>query len=264
MPIVVNQNFITTPSSDSTTLVSDILNCVSQDVRGVIQTTGGDAVILTDYTNRISLDVLRYSRWKFLESGVLQFPTVVGVTDYWIGALGGGANDTGLNLTDIQSIKRDSVFNRTVNSPQNRLFKTDEAPLGAEFSQNSLPKLWRNDVSTPSVLNIYPPADQVYTIEFRYFKVRKALTNVTQTLQIPDAYKDVVCAGVNMLTFKYLQKDEDMQFWMQTYQAGKQSIIRDKNLFPADGDFVRPDPTSIISTNNTGLGLDASVQYSIP
>ncbi len=260
MTIIINTELVTAPSPGITTLVSDIEACVSQDVRGVLQTSG-DQGLLIDYTNRISMEMLRYSRWKFLLSGVQTFSTVVGQTDYWIGPAGGGANDTGLDIDDLQSIKRDSVFDRT---NMRRIFQTEERPLSHEFDNNSFPKVWRNDGSTPFVLNIYPASDKVYTVDFRYYKPRVVLTVPTQTIQIPDIYKDVVCAGVNALAFNYLDMDERAAFWKQAYMEGKAGMIRDKNLFPGDGDFVRPDSSGIVPTNNTALGLDASIQYSIP
>lgn len=263
MPIIINTSQSTASTPGITTRVSDIENCVSQDVRGVLQTSG-DAGILIDYTNRVSMEILRYSRWKFLLSPVMTFQTVLLQTDYWIGPVGGGPNDTGLAIDDISSIKRDSVFDRT---SERRLFQTEEQPVSFSLSgpnAKGYPRVWRNDISTPSVINIYPPADKVYTIQFRYYKPRVVLTAPTQTIQVPDIYKDVICAGVNALAFNYLDMDERAAFWAQQYQAGKASMIRDKNLFPGDGDYIRPDTSGIVPTNNTALGLDASIQWSIP
>jgi hypothetical protein len=264
MTIIINTELVTATSPGITTAVSDILECVSQDVRAILQPTT-DATLLVDYTNRISMDILRYSRWKFLLSAPQEIQTVLGQTDYWIGPTGGGPNDTGLDIDDLGSIKRDSVIDYT---NFHKLGQTGETPIGAVFSKNGKPALWRNDSSTPFVLNIYPPADnengQSYRIQFRYYKPRVVLTSPTQIIQIPDIYKDVVCAGVNMLSFKYLHQDEDVQYWNQAFQQGKMEMVKDKNLFPAGGDFIRPDSATVQIQTVSGVGLDSGLESSLP
>ncbi len=263
MSFVVQQSAVTSPSSASTTSVQDIVDCTSQDIRKQLAASGADANIILDYTNRTSLDILRFSRWKFLLSGVLTFNTVVGEDAYFVGtgSVPAGSTDTTLGLSDILTIKQDSVMDRT---NFRRLMRTDEAPLGSSFSQNAKPKLYRNDISTPSIVNIYPPADGVYAIEFRYFKIRQQLTALNQILQVPDDYKDIVCAGVNWLAAKYLSKDADAAHWFQVYQAGKTAMVKDANLFPRDGEFIRPDTTAVIRSTSTGLGLDSGLETSLP
>src|SRR6185437_2991909 len=95
----------------TTTTVSSIINATSQDVRQVLGTTGGDQTILIDYVNRISLQLLRQSNWTFLLSGAQRFLTREGVNDYWLGTSGSnpvGSFDTGLNLTDLRTVKPDT------------------------------------------------------------------------------------------------------------------------------------------------------------
>jgi hypothetical protein len=353
MPVVQQQN----PAgsfADCTTTVQDILNCASQDVRGVLSANvntnnGIDVGILTDYTNRVSLDLLRFSRWQFLLSPVYKFVTQLNVTDYWIGTPGAaptdytnyGIIDTLLNVQNMQQIKRDSFYDR---SNATRLSRTDNAPLGYVYTQNSKPKNYRNDPESPQILNVYPPsnygslwtyssvtrvnnistltingsvnndfqtnlsdnliwiqgdadtsyngywpiqqvAGQVitfwnpganstssaggtassgYTIEFRYYQDRVQLTAVNQILQIPDDYKDIVCAGVVALAFSYLQKPEEAQAWQAVYREGRTQMVKDKNAYQAGEDFVRPDYLAVMPQTVTGLGLDSGLETSIP
>jgi len=326
----------------------DILDCSAQDIRQVLSATdpAHGQNILLDYVNRISLDLLRFSRWTFLLAPVFKFVTQQGVTDYWFGPspppvdqVSGGIVDTQLEILDAAQIKRDSVFDR---SNSVRLGRTDNAPLGQVFELNAHPKLFRVDPTTPAVLNVYPPPDygtawpiatisrtaniltitsastmdfQVnegnnlvwvqgavdpsfngywpilsvpngqtviaqnfgpnasttaatassgYTIEFRYFRLQQQVNEPTQPLQIPIIYKDILCAGVDWLGFKYLQKDEDSQHWFSVYTQGRIQMVKDKNLFPRAEEFVRPDPLAIIQQTTTGVGLDSGLETSIP
>lgn len=413
MPIIF-QGGATAAQQQMTTTAGSIENCVSQDVRQVLNPNAGltqlvDAALLLDYVGRISYQILRFKNWKFLQSAPQLFITQPGVTDYWVGAAGAapiGCVDTGLNLTDIQSIKKDMFFNRSV---QRALAQTADPPLTLSLQQPSRPLLWRNAPDTPYVLNVYPPSDanaaepalapggpvvqfvpggalplrtyyvrtsfvdtaggesttslesffvvpagqlisvqspvltiagasgvvnvttasgvligqwnvyisqapgaqdlaapsnnqevrqnaspipigtnwteptsglvagaqfpasstlallQGYVVEFRYFKVRQPITNPNQILQIPDFYKDIVCAGVNWLAYKYLKKDDEAQVWAQVYQKGLTEMVKDSNLFPRAGEFVRPDMAGVAIGNlNTGVGLDSGQESSLP
>jgi hypothetical protein len=81
--------------------------------------------------------------------------------------------DTGLNLSTVRRIKEDSVFDRT---NFRKLYLTEEPPLAATLaygdstSRPGRPKLWRNAVDTPYVLNIYPAPDN----QSRYLPVPEA------------------------------------------------------------------------------------------
>lgn len=386
MPILVQGSTITTTAQD-------IINCTSQDVRAVIQTTGADQAILLDYTSRIVNELLRFSRWKFQLSAPQVFLTTPGITDYWMGAGNkpNGTVDTGLELSDIFSIVPGEVIDRT--QPK-RLAKTDSPPVGQRFEMPGKPGIWRNAPDTPYILNIYPPpnqnthqfipkpailsanaagalpqrtyyvsltfgdncggesvasAEQAYTlpahflltvsspvlplttdavslqtptgptiqfynvyasttpggerkqvssvalgtdwteptsglissgpaaptqntlailggyiIEFKYYQTRPVVTDVAQIIPIPDTYKDVVCAGVNWLTFKYLEMDENAQLWKSVFEAGKSQMVKDANLNPRGEEFIRPDSASISSSGNSGLGLDSGIESSLP
>jgi hypothetical protein len=95
----------------------------------------------------------------------------------------------------------------------------------------------------PTVNNI----EQVrgYVIEFGYYRQRQAVTLLSQVLQIPDEYFDVVVAGVNFYAFLYLIEDiARAQTWQRIYSNGQTGMIRDKYQFPAGAEFIKPDPAS--------------------
>jgi len=171
MAIVVQQSAVTSPSSDSTTTVQNIIDATSQDLRKQIATTGEGGTALIDYVNRISLAILRFSRWRFLLSPPKRFITELHQTAYWIGPSADVPNnvqDTGLNLSDIQSIKRGSVLDR---SNFRLLSETTEPPFLSSLSERDAssrpgkPRLWRNAVDTPNILNVYPAPDNQNTYQ---------------------------------------------------------------------------------------------------
>lgn len=150
---------------------SDIINTVSQDIRSVLGTQGADATILLSFAERVQLELLRTSNWRFLESSVQKFVTQYGQTDYWIGATGSqpvGAWDTGLNLTDVKSIKDDTVYDRSNLRKLTRI-SPDTAPLivGMENPDNTYkveqPRAWMENPDSANLLHIYPPADNSNT-----------------------------------------------------------------------------------------------------
>lgn len=179
MPVL--QQGVSTSVPGASTTVQDILNCASQDIRQVLSGTSSPGQqILIDYTNRISLDLLRFSRWTFLLSPIFKFNTLVGETDYYLGTSPApvdvnlnGVIDTKLEITNLGIIKRDSVYDR---SNSVRLARTDNAPLGQVFGLPAHPKMFRNDVQSGSIVNIYPPPD--YGTVWNFSTISRA-SNVT-------------------------------------------------------------------------------------
>lgn len=150
----------------TTTTAQAVMNAASQDLRNQLSATASpDASILLDYTNRVSLDLLKLSKWWFLLSPVQQFVTQLGVTNYWIGPTGNapfGSYDTVLNLSDVRYIKPKSVVDRSNYRP---LGQMNEQPLSAKLSyadataRPGRPAVYRQDESTPNILNVYPAPD---------------------------------------------------------------------------------------------------------
>lgn len=148
-----------TPSGPYTTTVCDILDAVSEDL---LQGIGKESPKLYDYVNRVSFEILRTSRWTFLERGPVTFITQLEQTDYWVGALGSGpatAVDTRLNLIDLGIIKKNTVWDYS----NNRILQqVANAPLVNRYkfpdslSRPGLPAVWRNDPDSPNVMNLYP------------------------------------------------------------------------------------------------------------
>ena len=163
MSIVVISASGSTPSSAATTTGQDIVDCTSQDIRTLLASSGADATILLDYTDRIQKRILRESRWDYLLSAPQYFITEDGQVDYWLGASGSntlGTVDTGLNLTDFDRVKDDSVWDR---SNFRLLKRVDTAPNVSSLQQRDgqmrqqRPAVFRHDLfDSPSVLSLYP------------------------------------------------------------------------------------------------------------
>jgi hypothetical protein len=125
---------------------------------------------------------------------------------------------------------------------------------GSETKQNVSTIATTTDWTEPTtglVVGANPPStnnlDPVrgYVIEFRYYKTRQQVTDTSQILQVPNNYKDILIAGVNSLTYRFLKKYEESLLWNRTYEDGILQIVRDLNLFPKGNDFIRPDPVSV-------------------
>lgn len=121
--------------------------------------------VLLDYTSRVQLQLLRASRWVFLQSAPQLFVTQLGRTDYWIGPSGQApldTIDTGLNIYNLGPIKTDTFYDR---SNFRLLSRTKEPILEASFSQRDgkarqgPPRVWRNAPDTPCIVNLYPAPD---------------------------------------------------------------------------------------------------------
>lgn len=90
-----------------------------------------------------------------------------------------------------------------------------------------------------------------YVIGFRYYKTRMDLTVLTQQLQVPNDYDDVIIQGVQYLCWKLLGKKEEAMASQQAYKEGLTEIVTDKNLFP-DIDFIRPDSGTFVNQQILG------------
>lgn len=152
-------------ASLATKTVQDVIDSVSQDIRSVLGTTGSDAGILTDYVNRVSLKLLRQTNWTFLLSAPQYFMTRIGVTDYWLGATGTGPTgsyDTGLNITDLRTVKPATVYDR---SNFRGLGQFDDAPLTYGFTNRDNvsvlgpPRAFKITLDNPSLLSVFPAPD---------------------------------------------------------------------------------------------------------
>lgn len=275
MPIVVETGttFPSTTTQEFFTTALDICKCASRDIRGVLDVNNPeDQVLLLDFLNRISLDLLRHARWVFLLSGPVSFQTTAtpnGQTtnqnnQYWLGLTGqnpSGVIDAGLNLSDLDIIKRDTVIDYT---NMKRLANSELEPVAQEFLIPAKPRIWQVLSSAGSTMVLWPAPVDVYTISFRYYKARIQVTNLNQVIQIPSRYKDIVCHGVTWYAFQYLKEMEGAQMFQQLYLSGKVQIIKDMNLFPRAEEFIRPDPSSVTRQTTTGIGLDSGLETSIP
>src|SRR5574338_43674 len=159
--IFISSSLSPVPSPNTYPQVSDILGGVENDLRLELNTTDNPSILI-DYCNRVSLQIMRFSRWQFMLSAPKRFVTQMEQTDYWIGAAGAatdGSVDTGLDLSDVGIIREGTVYDRS----NFRLLKRIAEPPNIsklEFSdiqsRPGRPRLWRNAPDTPNIINIYP------------------------------------------------------------------------------------------------------------
>jgi hypothetical protein len=145
------------------TTVQQIVTSATTDIMNQI---GTNHPVLLDYCNRITYDILRATKWDFMLADVQSFITRQGVTAYWIGAAGQnppGSYDTGLNITNLKWIQHGSVYDR---SNFIELGSVAAMPVSAVLSYTDgtsrpgRPCVYRNNVDTPYILNVFPAPDQ--------------------------------------------------------------------------------------------------------
>ena len=102
---------------------------------------------------------------------------------------------------------------------------------------------------TPPTTSTIQPLN-AYVIQFRYYQTRNKITNPTDVLQIPYAYKDIVIAGVNYLTAMYIDIAANREpsaktlLWKREFDAGLAQIRRDLRVSYRKTDFISPDVTT--------------------
>lgn len=165
MPIIV----VTTNNTGSVSgcagvfpTAQQVVNSVSTDL---LQRIAPEDPVLLDYINRVQLQLLRVSRWKFLKSPLQSFVTRVGRSDYWIGPSGSGpldVVDTGLNINNLGPMDSDSFYDRTNFRLLKRINEQILSPTFAFRDASSRlgpPREFRVDPSTPCTINLYPAPD---------------------------------------------------------------------------------------------------------
>jgi hypothetical protein len=247
----------TSGSSVTSILAGDIVTMCQRDMAGLI---GDNNPALLDYVNRVQLELLRLSRWRFLLSEPKQFTTVSGAGSYQLTSEtpAVGVVDSTLALTDLDIIKANSVINRTTGYS---LYPSGGQPVNLYFTNSNYPTEWV--LHSTGQLDLWPKPNGAYVIEFQYYATRPSVTAAGDTLVIPIQYKDIVAAGVNYLTSMYLAKDNpqlrgDAAYWKGLYDDGKRQMVRDANLFPRV-DYMSPDATSQRSAQTT-----VSIETSLP
>jgi hypothetical protein len=165
MPIIVTTNTNTGMVSGCAGIYPTAQLVVDSCSTDLLQRIAPEDPVLLDYINRVQLQLLRVSRWKFLKSPLQSFVTRIGRSDYWIGPAGSGpldVVDTGLNISNLGPIDSDSIYDRT----NFRLLKRiNEQILGSAFafrdgsSRLGPPREFRVDPSTPCTINLYPAPD---------------------------------------------------------------------------------------------------------
>lgn len=115
---------------------------------------------------------------------------------------------------------------------------TTHVGAASQYTVNSV-----SPVSDPTLAPL-----EGYIIAFRYQKVKQPITSPEDFLQIPDAYFDVVVAGVNYYASLYLAKGDDENIkapiWKKEFMDGMAQIRRDLRINYRNSDFMSPDRTT--------------------
>jgi hypothetical protein len=223
------------PSNPVTPVAEDVLTRVVQDADNTISV---NHPALIGYLNRVQEQLLRAVQWTFLLSSTQTFTTVQNITDYYFGTgtCPSTASNTGLAIANFSKLDKKSVVDRT-NSRQ--LGPVQEEPLGQVFTMPAFPRVFCYDTTVPFVLSLYPPPNNAFEIQFRYYIPRQVIQTPADSLQIPVEYSDVLVAGVNSLVAKLQNRDNDVLYWSQEYEKGKRDMVRD--MHPYSIDMIRPD-----------------------
>ena len=228
---------------------------ISSATTDIMNQIGTNHPILLDYCNRISLDLLRSTKWDFLQSDVQTFLTRQGVTAYWIGATGAnpaGTFDTGLNLTNVKWVKHGSVYDR---SNFKTLGSVTEAPVSAVLSYTDgtsrpgRPAVYRNNIDTPFILNIFPAPDQ---------------QNIQSPQPEPPLVTIVPGGALPARTYYLIATFVDALGGESTAPAYSSPLY-----IPANNLAVVQSPTTLVSTNDAGVPYNqynvyASSQSNLP
>jgi hypothetical protein len=198
----------------------------------------------------------------------------------FVDSTGGESAASGTNAATSTQIFVPSGYLLQVNPPQEPQIATTagirydrynifaSVNLGSESFQTGLLAIGNSWVEPTTGLalggRIFPTTNNVaklygYIIEFRYFRTRKQLTDPTQILQVPDDYKDIMCAGVNWLGYKYLDMPGKATEWQQIFMSGIHQMVTDKNLFPRGTEWIRPDGAALGNNLPTIESLDPTM-----
>ena len=91
-----------------------------------------------------------------------------------------------------------------------------------------------------------------YIIQFRYFLARTQLQNVTDPIQIPSIYRDIIVHGVSAYAWRFLGRSDKGQEEQSLYLDGYRQMVVDKNLTPEGVEFIRPDAGTYVNQQILG------------
>lgn len=144
-----------------------------------------------------------------------------------------------------------SSWNCYIGTSPESLTKQNAAPIAIDTAFTEPPTGLIAGTTAPQTSSLTPLRG--YVIEFRYYQQRTAITQATQTLQVPDNYRDVVIAGVNFFVSLYTNRGDDMDragVWKQEFLDGIRQIRKDLNLNFRNTDFIGPDRATQPNSND--------------
>ena len=160
MSIVVSYSTTSSPAANATTTTGQITSCAARNLRYEL---AAETDTLIDFVDDVQLDILRRSKWEFLLSAPKYFMTEEAQTDYWVGTAGSnpqGSVDTNLNLSDFNTVKDDSVIDRSNYVLLKRTYERPAAPSlqwQSGIAREGKPAVFRHDpYENQHIINIFP------------------------------------------------------------------------------------------------------------
>lgn len=145
-----------------------------------------------------------------------------------------------------------SKWNIYVGTSPTNLTKQNASPLSATFVEPTSGLI--SGSAVPQTSTLEPLFG--YVIEFRYYEQRLVIHSITDVLQVPDMYADVIIAGVNWFCSMYTSNDSReinqarAAAWKAEFMDGIRQIRKDLNVNFRKTDFISPDSASQYSYGN--------------
>jgi len=141
-------------------------------------------------------------------------------------------------------------FNTNQSDPNTEtLQNVSPIAIGTDWTEPGTP-LTTNGQGWPSNNNLTQLGG--YIIQFRYFQQRNTLANVTDTIQIPSKYFDIIVHGVTAYAWRFLGREDKGEFEQRLFLDGYRQMVVDKNLFPEGVEFIRPDAGTYVNQQILG------------
>lgn len=210
-------------------IVQDIVNAVSIDTRQVLAPSGNDANVILSWVDRVQKDVLHSSLYINQNLATTQITTTASTNSYTLSPGSPirrivGVFDLTFNMSLTPSdVDLDQPSPVQAQANQEQGHPAMQSPLPHQsYKFGGTPEFFRFLAPTTLVVRPAPPSSAwLSTLSVTYEKLVPTVTNLTDTLLVPDDGKDVVCAGVNWMAMAYIGRQQEAMSWFQLYQQLK-------------------------------------------
>ena len=152
--------------------------------------------------NTVQSIISGYYRWHWLQAAATDIAVSAGNQDLTMAA---GDQNT------VYAIA--SAFLVEGSTPQPELIVQSDNPLPATTTQG---QPYGAGLISPTVIRLYPAADATYTFRWRKYARPVVFTANSESFQIPEAFTDVVKAGLNWQVLTYAD-DDRADSWKNTF-----------------------------------------------